>query len=82
MGEDQARGAYSERQSEPASHGWLSLHRPSGRRVQATDNGGVGRNATLWGVYVDESGPWTVQVRTRNRVNQYGRYDLRVRLSD
>lgn len=61
---------------------WISLHRPSGRRVARTDNGGAGRNAALHGVLIDESGPWTIQVRTRNRVHRYGRYELRVQLGE
>lgn len=58
---------------------YVQLRRPSGGLVASDDDDGPGRNASL-SVLADESGPWRITVRSKNKIHRYGRYQLRVRL--
>lgn len=57
---------------------WLALYDPSGKRRAWDDDSGFGRNARIAGFDVGTSGTWHVMVRSKNRVRDYGRYELRV----
>lgn len=56
----------------------LTLYTPSGKLLLKDDDAGFGRNARLFHVPVTESGLWTIQVRSVDRVHRYGRYELRI----
>ena len=58
----------------------LSLYTPSGKLVGKDDDAGFGRNARLTTVPVTETGRWTLQVRSVDRMHRYGRYELRVQV--
>jgi hypothetical protein len=61
---------------------FLALYAPSGKRVARDDDSGYRRNALLTDILVSETGVWRFVVRTRNRLNRYGRYNVRVTLLD
>jgi len=60
----------------------LALFTPAGRLLRQDDDGGYRRNALLADVLVPQSGSYRFVVRSRNRLNRYGRYDLRVSVAD
>lgn len=60
----------------------LVLQDPKGRVVARDDDSGFRRNAWIHDVLIDQTGTWHVMVTTRNRVNRYGRYELRLQILD
>jgi hypothetical protein len=55
----------------------LDVYRPSGALVASAYDGGVGRNAAVKNVAIDESGTWYVAVRAQGGYRRYGRYNVR-----
>ncbi len=56
---------------------FLTLRSPSGELLASDDDGGAGRNALLE-LAVTETGSFRVEVRSRNSMQRYGRYNVRV----
>jgi len=57
---------------------FLALYDPNGRLVAKDDDSGYRRNALLSGVIAGESGTWRFVVKSKNKRNRYGRYNVRV----
>ena len=56
----------------------VMLYDPSGAKVATDNNGGTGRNAAISGHAVDQTGTWTLKVKSKSNFRRYGRYQLRV----
>jgi hypothetical protein len=58
----------------------LQVFDPQGHSEASAEDGGVGRNARVDGLKVDQSGTWRFRVDSRSLLDRYGRYEVRVAL--